>query len=286
MKKISFYALCMLVALSCQFLVSCGEDNEEELAEILYPGNDDDIIQDNGDDTTVDGDEEKETDDAGDDDVNEDGTTTIYPPTDISGHEAVDLGLSVKWATCNVGATVPEEFGGFYSWGGTEEQKYYNFYSCKYIAQYDIYNTKFSKYCTDEAYGDVDNKTVLEPEDDVAHVKWGGSWRMPTVDEMQELIDNCSWAWTELNVVGGGYVITSNINGNSIFLPAAGYQYDTTIMHRWAMGEYRSSSLSDHSGSFTYGFKFYAKDYRGNEDYSIDEFQRRDYGCSVRPVTE
>ena len=110
----------------------------------------------------------------------------------IDGHEYVDLGLpsGLKWATCNVDATTPEEYGGYYAWGETEEKENYCWNTYKWCN--DSLST-LTKYCTDDSYGIiVDNKTILDPEDDVAHVKWGGSWRMPTIDEYKELIYNCS----------------------------------------------------------------------------------------------
>ena len=98
-----------------------------------------------------------------------------------------------------------------------------------------------TKYCTDSSYGTVDNNTVLDPEDDVAHVKWGGSWRMPTVDERDELLDNCTWTWTTQNGVYGCKV--TGPNGNSIFLPAAGSRDGTGVDGRGGIGFCWSSSL-------------------------------------------
>ena len=129
---------------------------------------------------------------------------------------AVDLGLSVKWASCNVGASSPEECGGYYSWGEIEEKSDYSKNTYKWVNNGDWNN--FVKYCTDSSYGTVDNKTILELEDDVAHVKWGGTWRMPTFAEFQELQDNCIWEWTSINGTNGYKVIANN--GNFIFLPA------------------------------------------------------------------
>ena len=146
-----------------------------------------------------------------------------------NGYEYVELGLpsGIKWATCNIGATKPEEYGGYYAWGETEEKSYYDWDTYKWCN--GTYNS-LTKYCTDSGSGRVDNKTVLDPEDDVAHIKWGGSWRMPTRDEIKELNDNCTWQWTTLNGVNG-YRVTGP-NGNSIFLPAAGYCYGTELSCR------------------------------------------------------
>ena len=107
----------------------------------------------------------------------------------INGHEYVDLGLpsGLKWATCNVGAASPEEYGGYYAWGETEEKEYYSWGTYKYFYFDENRNYSITKYCTESDYGIVDDKIILEPEDDVAHVKWGGTWRMPTETDFDEL---------------------------------------------------------------------------------------------------
>ncbi|MBO5849722.1 MAG: hypothetical protein J6Q47_00385, partial [Paludibacteraceae bacterium] len=111
-----------------------------------------------------------------------------------NGHEYVDLGLSVKWATCNVGATRPEYFGNYYAWGETTPNTDYDWDNYKWC---NGSSTTMTKYCTDSDYGTVDNKTVLDKEDDAAAVNMGGSWRMPTLEEWTELIDNCTWEITD-----------------------------------------------------------------------------------------
>ena len=194
-----------------------------------------------------------------------------------NGHEYVDLGLpsGIKWATCNVGATKPEEFGGYYAWGETEEKSNYSLSTYKWCnGSYD----SLTKYCTDSDYGTVDNKTTLDPEDDVAHVKWGGSWRMPTLDEQNELLNNCTWTWTTLNGVNG-YKVTGP-NGNSIFLPAAGYRYGTEANYSTgSYGYYRSSSLSSNDSYYACILFFVS----GNHDWvGYDRY----LGHSVRPVSE
>ena len=126
--------------------------------------------------------------------------------------EYVDLGLSVKWASRNVDAAGPEELGGLYFWGETEmKQGLERSLTYKFRDGYDGY-TK---------YNGTDEKTVLDPEDDVVHVKLGGSWRMPTIEEFNELKENCTWTWASVNGQMG-YLVTSNIPGytdRSIFLP-------------------------------------------------------------------
>ena len=194
---------------------------------------------------------------------------------DNAGHEYVDLGLSVKWATCNVGASSPEEYGGYYAWGETEEKENYSWSTYKWCkGSYDT----MTKYCTSSSYGSVDKKTVLAPEDDVAHVKWGGNWRMPTRAEQDELREKCKWEWTTVNGVSG-YKVTSKKNGNSIFLPAAGCRHGTGVGYRGSDGNFWSSSLSSsYSGSACY--LLFGSGGRGWYNYY------RYYGHSVRPVCD
>ena len=195
----------------------------------------------------------------------------------IDGHECVDLGLpsGLKWATCNVGAEEPWEYGGYYAWGETEEKSNYSWQTYKWCnGSYD----SMTKYCTDSDYGRFDNKTVLDPEDDVAHVKWGGSWRMPTFEEQKELLDECSWEWTELNGVDGCRL--TGPNGNSIFLPAAGRRCGTELYDRGQYGVYSwSSSLGDYYSSCAYRLTF-------NDDLLDWGDNSRYDGYSVRPVCE
>ena len=197
-------------------------------------------------------------------------SNAVTTPTTDS--RAVDLGLSVKWASCNVGATAPEEYGGYYAWGETEEKSDYSWKNYKYLN-----NAKgvISKYCShDDGIGVIDNKTTLEPADDVASVKWGGKWRMPTLDEIKELKDNCTWEWTTLDGVNG-YRVTGP-NSNSIFLPAAGYRYGTEIMFL-GLGHYWSSSLGRDSSQCGYVLGF-------NSDKYDRYIGKRYIGNPVRPV--
>ena len=138
-----------------------------------------------------------------------------------NGHEYIDLGLSVKWATCNIGATSPEGYGDYYAWGETYLKE--NFYWDTYSYCNGSENSQI-KYCTDTKYGKVDNKKILELSDDAAYVNWGENWRIPTSVEMLELIDNCNYEWTIQNGING-LKMTSKKNGNFIFLPAAGCSF-------------------------------------------------------------
>ena len=196
--------------------------------------------------------------------------TPVTPPS-TSPYEAVDLGLSVKWATHNVGASSPEEYGGYYAWGETEEK---DDYSC---STYKWCNGRYTltKYCSDSYYGTVDNKTVLDPEDDVAHVKWGGSWRMPTRAEQDELLTKCTWTWTTQNGVAGHKV--TGTNGNSIFLPAAGYRNGASLFDGGSYGSYWSSSLNGSSAAY---FLYFFRDYF--DWYNVSRYE----GFSVRPVSK
>lgn len=185
--------------------------------------------------------------------------------------EYVDLGLSVKWATYNVGATKPEEYGDYYAWGETETKSTYNLSTYKWCNG-SVWS--LTKYNTISDYGMVDNKTILDPEDDVAHVKWGGNWRMPTKAEQDELCTNCTWTWTTLNGVNG-YRVTSNKTGytdRSIFLPAAGLRSDTRLFDDGYFSCYYYWSSSLYS------------DYPGKAWYSDGVTHTRGFGQSVRPV--
>ena len=135
-----------------------------------------------------------------------------------NGYAYVDLGLSVKWATCNVGASYPEDYGDYFAWGETTTKSTYNWSTYKHCN-----NSKYvlKKYNTFGDYGVVDNKTILELSDDAAHVNMGGEWRMPTEKEWAELREQCTWTWSTQDGING-YKVISNINGNSIFFPTAG----------------------------------------------------------------
>ena len=203
-----------------------------------------------------------------------DSVVFVQPAVPETQYEAVDLGLSVKWATMNVGATSPEDYGGYYAWGETEEKDNYDWSTYKWCN--GSYDTQ-TKYCTDSYYGTVDNKTVLDPEDDVAQVKWSGSWRMPTKAEQDELRTNCTWTWTTQNGVNG-YKVTGP-NGNSIFLPAAGYRFGSEVYYRGSYGYYWSSSLSSSNNGYACNLYFDS----GRYDWNLSS---RCSGLSVRPVSD
>ena len=167
-------------------------------------------------------------------------------PAGVSVPEAVDLGLSVKWANMNVGADFPEDYGDYFAWGETTTKETYDWSTYKWD---NGSGYKLTKYCTDGYYGIVDNKTVLDKEDDAAAVNWGGAWRMPTKEEQDELCNNCTWTWTTQDGVNG-YKVTGT-NGNSIFLPAAGCRSGSSLHSAGSHGDYWSSSLDTGHASHT-----------------------------------
>lgn len=188
-----------------------------------------------------------------------------------NSHEYVDLGLSVKWATMNVGANSPEDYGDYFAWGETSTKSTYEWSTYKYCN--GSYNT-LTKYNTSSDYGTVDNKTTLELSDDAAQANWGGAWRMPTDAEMTELLEQCTWTWTTQNGVNG-YKVTSKSNGNSIFLPAAGYCLGSSLGSAGSNGSsYWSSSLHTYP-NLAWGVGFLNVCRSGNLRFS---------GRPVRPV--
>ena len=208
-------------------------------------------------------------------DVEGETTEPGTPPANIeNGHEYVDLGLSVKWATCNVGANAPEEYGDYFAWGETQTKSTYDWSTYKWCngSPYTL-----TKYCTDSDCGTVDNKTVLDKEDDAAAVNWGGSWRMPSDDELTELRTECTWTWTTQNGVNG-YIVTGP-NGNSIFLPTAGVCLYSNLNFAGSEGWYWSSSLR------TGGPYNACSVYFDSNSVNWNTFDRC-YGQSVRPVCE
>ena len=189
--------------------------------------------------------------------------------------EAVDLGLSVKWATCNVGATKPEDYGNYYAWGEIATNDSYTWEN--YTLANGSYTT-LTKYCSDASYGKdgfTDGLTTLTAADDAATQNWGSNWRMPTIDEWQELIDNCTWTWTTKNSVNGYKVKATN--GSSIFLPAAGYCSNVELYLAGSYGSYWSRSLGTYDPLYAQHVYFYS-------DRHDTSYYDRCLGQSVRPV--
>lgn len=188
--------------------------------------------------------------------------------------EVIDLGLSVKWASWNLGATAPEEYGDYYAWGETEPKSTYDWSTYKWGN-----GSILTKYNTDSEYGVVDNKTQLDVDDDVAHVKLGGIFRMPTKEEFDELLNNCTSEWTSLNgVYGWKFTSTKTDYTNQwIFLPAAGDWRNDSLNGTVSYGGYWSSSIDT-----DYSFGAWYLDFDSSLIYKNSDF--RCYGCSVRPV--
>lgn len=199
------------------------------------------------------------------------------PEPDYNGHGYVDLGLSVKWATCNIGASKPEDYGDYYAWGETETKSVYSWTTYKWC---NGGSSKITKYSISKDYWDSslgispDLAAVLDPDDDVAHVKWGGSWRMPTDGDLSELYTKCTWTLTSLNGIDG--IMATGPNGNYIFLPAAGRREDSSLNNAGTYGGYWSSSVGSLSGS---AYSLYFTDRR---QYGTSP---RYWGRSVRPVS-
>ena len=181
----------------------------------------------------------------------------------LNGHGWVDLALpsGIRWATCNVGASSPEGYGNYYAWGET---------------------TAKSSYTEDNSttYGKEMSDIGGNASYDVARKLWGGTWRLPTRAEFEELLDedNCTWEWTTQSGVNG-YKVTSKVNGTSIFLPAAGYRDGTSLDDAGSVGYYWSSTPDWSNTDCAYILKFRS----GNHNCS---WSRRSYGFSVRSVTE
>lgn len=177
----------------------------------------------------------------------------------VNGYEYVDLGLSVKWATCNVGASSPEDYGDYYAWGETSTKSDYSS-------------------STSTTYGKQMSSIAGNPTWDVACNKWGSPWRLPTEAEFQELIDNCTWEWTTQNGING-YKVTSKKNGNSIFLPAAGWYDGRWFYYPGSAGHYWSATPYESYAGSSYCLFFI-------EGHRDTIWGGRDYGQSVRPVSE
>ncbi|MCR4565158.1 MAG: hypothetical protein K5651_03595 [Bacteroidales bacterium] len=209
----------------------------------------------------------------------EDGLVSIGADKAPAGVEAVDLGLSVKWASCNIGAFEPEEYGDYFAWGETTPKEEYSWATYQWCAGD---GEKLSKYCTGIEHCDScctpDGKMELDRSDDAASVHWGGKWRTPTAQEWDELLNECDWEWKELNGVSGFWV-SSRTNAGKIFLPAAGLWLDGLPHDLGARGFYWSSSLYAKNPACASGFHFYSAVRARHGTFRND-------GLSVRPVRD
>ena len=192
-------------------------------------------------------------------------------------HSYVDLGLpsGILWATCNVGADTPEEYGDYFAWGETQPKESYSWSTYQFCNGSE--NT-LTKYCNNSEYGYngfTDNLIVLLPEDDAATANWGENWRMPTSEEFEELCNSTTVTWVTQNGVNGRLFTASN--GNSLFLPAAGYYYGSCLDGAGNNGRYWSSSLYLDNPSYTLYFFF-------QWDYYVMGSASRYYGRPIRAV--
>ena len=189
---------------------------------------------------------------------------------EYNGHEYVDLGLSVKWATCNVGATSPEEYGDYFAWGETSTKETYGDDNCP------TYRLSISQL---QSQGYIDSEGNLTSQYDAATANWGGDWRMPTYDELNELITQCTWTW-----MGNGYKVTGP-NGSSIFLPAAGYRSGSWLDGAGSRGFYRSSAPNEeYCEEYNEGYacSLLIESY----DHYMSHYYDRYFGQSVRSILE
>ena len=203
--------------------------------------------------------------------INNDSSGYAQANNQTDNHEYVDLGLpsGIKWATCNVGAKRPKDYGDYFAWGETSPKS-----SCT-----EIGSTTFKKSNSQlRSSGILGSNNNLAPAYDVARHNWGGSWRVPTLDDFNELIDH---TWTVWATQGGicGRKLTSKINGKSIFLPAAGCRYGAELYYDGTHGYYWSATPNESRAGGAHGLGFDSDDYVWY-DYS------RSYGFSVRPVSE
>ncbi len=223
-------------------------------------------------------------------DVDNDGSITVGDVTVVYNyllgiaipdqHEYVDLGLpsGTLWATMNIGANAPEEYGNYYAWGETEPKERYAWDNYKWNNG-NRFN-KLTKYCNNSSYGFegfTDGLTELEPEDDAATVNWGQEWRMPTDAQLNELLTQCNWLWTTSNGVNG-YLLTSKTNGATMFLPAAGYFFSNQIYSTGTIAYYWSRLVNPSKCYNAYYIWFHQTGNKGVE------YGDRDSGYTVRAV--
>ena len=177
----------------------------------------------------------------------------------INGYEYVDLGLpsGTLWAACNVGATSPEGYGNYYAWGELTTKNDYS------VSCYQYHNINIGSNISGTHY-------------DVARTEWGDNWRLPTDAEIRELVNLCTWTWTTYNGVNGYKV--GGLNGNSIFLPAAGYCYGTELYYGGSDGSYWSGTLYENFSRNAYGLDF------SSDGHDVNIYDPRENGLTVRPV--
>ena len=206
---------------------------------------------------------------------------TLYAQWKVStgiadGHEWVDLGFGTKWATMNVGAESPEDYGDYFAWAETSTKSTYNWSTYKW---WSVNANSLTKYCGKSQYGAVDNRVIVNSSDDAAYVNWGSNWRYPSQNEFSTLMNPnfTKWTWTTQNGVNG-YKVTSLINGNSIFLPAAGMYKDSNTIGVGTYGYYWTDLVYSYQP-----FESYMPYFNSKEKDSGTTNMRYE-GCSIRPV--
>ncbi len=195
-------------------------------------------------------------------------------------YEYVDLGLpsGTLWATTNVGASSPSDYGDYFAWGETSPKAKYSWDTYRWGTAYN----KLTKYNTYSLSGTVDNKTVLEAEDDAATVNWGSPWRTPTIEEIEELLNPANCTWTPLKSEDDrlllGYTVKSLSNGNSIFLPPTGHYHEGgTSPNMGSVGSFWSSTLAE-SGTNRACYLIF------NSSSQSSNWTTRAFGLPIRPV--
>ena len=223
-------------------------------------------------------------------DVNDDGEINIADINTLidiilggnalpNNHEWVDLGLpsGTLWATMNIGASSPEDYGDYFAWGETTPKEDYSWSTYKWcVPSEDGWFASLTKYNTNSGFGTVDNKTNLDPKDDAAHVNWGPYWRIPSKEQIQELCDNCTSQEASINGVNG--ILITGPNGNTMFLPAAGCRWGSSLDNAGTYGLYWARALYTNNPSLACGLGFASGNinwYWGNSRY---------LGYSVRAV--
>ena len=190
---------------------------------------------------------------------------------------AIDLGLpsGTKWACCNVGANKPEAYGGYYAWGETSEKSVYNDVTYKYSTGKDKDGDGIYENTNKVTYQKL-GLTICGTQFDVAQTKWGGNWRMPSSDQIKELIDECKYEWITFNGIKGARF--TGPNGRSVFLPATGNHYKSRLNYAGEEGYYWSGTLQ----SQLFEFEAITLDVRSSKPYHTGHL--RCSGISVRPV--
>ena len=208
--------------------------------------------------------EDKKTEQSANEEKQEEETHVVSGT--VQGHDYVDLGLSVMWATYNVGAVNLWDHGDCFAWGETEQKETYT------SANSATYGVGYKEL---KGRGVVDDRGTLTPDYDAASANWGSEWRMPTNDEQRELLENCKHSWMKFNGVYG--MKFTGKNGNFVFFPAAGGRFGSDVGGKGLYGRYWSSSLCEESEDGALGLYF------GEEDVYWSIYYRSN-GFSVRAV--